>query len=43
LVAKPEFFNPLSSVKDRVALNLIESAEKAGNIKPGVTTLVEPA
>ncbi|MEY8767817.1 cysteine synthase A [Francisella philomiragia] len=42
LVAKLEFFNPLSSVKDRVALNLIESAEKAGNIKPGVTTLVEP-
>ncbi|MBK2257089.1 cysteine synthase A [Francisella philomiragia] len=42
LVAKLEFFNPLSSVKDRVALNLIESAEKAGNIKPGVTTLIEP-
>lgn len=42
LVVKLEFFNPLSSVKDRVALNLIESAEKAGNIKPGVTTLIEP-
>lgn len=42
LVAKLEFFNPLSSVKDRVALNLIESAEKACNIKPGVTTLIEP-
>ncbi|KFJ42532.1 cysteine synthase A [Francisella philomiragia] len=42
LVAKLEFFNPLSSVKDRVALNLIESAEKVGNIKPGVTTLIEP-
>ncbi|AJI74486.1 cysteine synthase A [Francisella philomiragia subsp. philomiragia ATCC 25015] len=42
LVAKLEFFNPLSSVKDRVALNLIKSAEKAGNIKPGVTTLIEP-
>ncbi|WP_234384220.1 PLP-dependent cysteine synthase family protein [Francisella noatunensis] len=43
LVAKLEFFNPLSSVKDRVALNLIENAEKAGDIKPGITTLIEPA
>ncbi|MBY7734170.1 cysteine synthase A [Francisella philomiragia] len=42
LVAKLEFFNPLSSVKDRVALNLIENAEKAGDIKPGITTLIEP-
>ncbi|WP_329497754.1 MULTISPECIES: cysteine synthase A [unclassified Francisella] len=42
LVAKMEFFNPLSSVKDRVALNLIENAEKLGEIKPGVTTLIEP-
>ncbi|AJI52331.1 cysteine synthase A [Francisella philomiragia] len=42
LVAKLEFFNPLSSVKDRVALNLIENAEKADDIKPGITTLIEP-
>ncbi|WP_395167339.1 cysteine synthase A [Francisella salimarina] len=42
LVAKLEFFNPLSSVKDRVALNLIENAEKVGDIKPGATTLIEP-
>lgn len=42
LVAKLEFFNPLSSVKDRVALNLIENAEKASDIKPGITTLIEP-
>ncbi|AEI35146.1 cysteine synthase A [Francisella salina] len=42
LIAKLEFFNPLSSVKDRVALNLIESAEKVGDIKPGATTLIEP-
>ncbi|MEY8766458.1 MULTISPECIES: cysteine synthase A [Francisella] len=42
LIAKLEFFNPLSSVKDRVALNLIENAEKVGDIKPGATTLIEP-
>ncbi|WP_150463524.1 cysteine synthase A [Francisella sp. XLW-1] len=41
LIAKLEFFNPLSSVKDRVALNLIENAEKVGDIKPGATTLIE--
>ncbi|WP_432773341.1 cysteine synthase A [Francisella salimarina] len=42
LIAKLEFFNPLSSVKDRVALNLIENAEKVGDIKPSATTLIEP-
>ena len=42
LVAKLEFFNPLASVKDRIGLAMIESAERAGKIKPGVTTLVEP-
>lgn len=42
LVAKLEFFNPLSSVKDRVALNLMENTEKAGDIKLGITTLIEP-
>jgi cysteine synthase A len=39
--AKLEFFNPLSSVKDRIALSMIESAERDGTLKPGMT-LVEP-
>ena len=30
-----EFFNPLSSVKDRLALAIIEDAEKSGKLKPG--------
>ncbi len=38
---KLESFNPLSSVKDRIALSMIEAAEKEGNLKVGVT-LVEP-
>lgn len=39
--AKLEFFNPLASVKDRLALGMIEAAESAGAIKEG-TVLVEP-
>ncbi|KAJ4789095.1 Cysteine synthase [Rhynchospora pubera] len=42
LVAKLDFYQPLSSVKDRSALRMIEDAEEKGLIKPGVTTLVEP-
>ena len=42
LVAKLEYANPGHSVKDRIGLSMIEAAEKAGQIKPGVTTLVEP-
>ncbi|MBU5360513.1 cysteine synthase A [Enterococcus raffinosus] len=38
---KLEFFNPGGSVKDRIALNMIEAAEKAGDLKPG-DTIVEP-
>lgn len=38
---KLEAFNPGSSVKDRIALAMIEDAEKAGNIQPG-DTIVEP-
>jgi cysteine synthase A len=41
ILAKCEFFNPLSSVKDRIGLAMVEAAEAAGRIKPG-TVLVEP-
>jgi cystathionine beta-synthase len=39
--AKVEYLNPGGSVKDRIALRMIQEAEKAGRIKPGVTTIVE--
>lgn len=41
LLLKLEFFNPLASVKDRIAIGMITALEQAGKIKPG-TTLVEP-
>jgi cysteine synthase len=41
ILGKCEFFNPLSSVKDRIGLAMIEAAESAGRIRPG-TVLVEP-
>ena len=41
LVAKVESFNPAGSVKDRIALSMIEAAEREGRLKPG-ETIVEP-
>jgi len=41
IAGKLEFFNPASSVKDRIGVNMVLSAERAGKIKPGMT-LVEP-
>ena len=41
VVAKLESFNPLASVKDRIAVSMIDAAERDGDIKPG-TTVIEP-
>ena len=41
IIAKVEFFNPGGSVKDRIALSMIEDAEAKGIIKPGAT-IIEP-
>jgi cysteine synthase A len=42
ILAKAEFANPLSSVKDRIGVAMIDAAEAEERIKPGETTLVEP-
>ena len=39
MYVKCEFFNPLSSVKDRLAIAIIEDAEKRGDLKPGQTVV----
>src|SRR5471032_676010 len=39
LYVKIEAFNPLGSVKDRLALGIIEAAEKSGALKPGQTVI----
>nr|MCR5083013.1 cysteine synthase family protein [Parasporobacterium sp.] len=41
ILAKLEYLNPAGSVKDRVALAMIEDGEKKGTIKPGAT-IIEP-
>jgi len=41
VIAKVEFFNPGGSVKDRIALAMVEDAEKKGILKPGAT-IIEP-
>ena len=42
VVAKLEFFNPAGCVKERIGLEMILEAERAGIIEPGRTTIIEP-
>jgi cysteine synthase A len=42
VLLKLEFFNPISSVKDRIGVSMIDALETQGIIKPGKSTLVEP-
>ena len=41
LIVKLEYFNPGGSVKDRIALAMIEAAEQSGQLKPGAL-IIEP-
>ena len=41
ILAKLEYFNPAGSVKDRVALEMINEAERTGKLKPG-SVIIEP-
>ena len=42
ILVKLEAFNPMRSIKDRVACSMIEAAEREGRISPGKTIIVEP-
>jgi len=42
ILGKAEFMNPLSSVKDRIGVSMVDAAEREGRIQPGKTVLVEP-
>ena len=42
ILVKCEFFNPGGSIKDRIALRMVQDAEDSGRITPGVTTIIEP-
>jgi cysteine synthase A len=39
IYVKAEFFNPTASVKDRLAISIIEEAERRGDLKPGMTVV----
>jgi cysteine synthase A len=41
ILVKLEFFNPISSVKDRIGVNMVDALEKSGRLKPG-GVLIEP-
>jgi cystathionine beta-synthase len=41
VVAKVEYFNPGGSIKDRVAIRMVEAAERDGRLRPG-GTIIEP-